>query len=89
MGADYNAAMSAPDTIRELLTRDPFAPFRILTSGGESFVVRDPQTVALMRSQLFIAQPNSDRSTYVPYLHVAAIETIHNGNGRARRRKRR
>jgi len=80
--------MSAPDTIRELLDRDPFEPFRILTSAGESFLIRDPHTVALLRSEVFIAVPNTDRRSYVPYLHVAAIETIHNGNGRARRKRR-
>lgn len=72
------------DTIREMLTRDPFEPFRIATSGGESFIIRDPQTVALMKSQVFIAQPRSDRHTYIPLLHVVTVESIASG----RRRKR-
>ncbi|MBI5864383.1 MAG: hypothetical protein HZB38_07735 [Planctomycetes bacterium] len=75
------------DTIRELLLRDPFEPFRIVTSSGESFVVRDPVTVALMKSQVFIAQPRSDRSTYIPFLHITTVETIANGHT-ARRKGR-
>ena len=75
------------DTIREMLARDPFEPFRIVTSGGESFVVRDPHTVALMKSEVFIAHPRSDRRTFIPLLHVVTVETI--GNGRAPRGKRR
>lgn len=79
--------MAAPDTIRELLDRDPFQPFRILTSGGESFVIRDPHSIAMMKSEVFIAHPGSDRRSYVPYLHVAAVDTL-NGNGHARRKRR-
>lgn len=80
-----------PQAIRELLGRDPFEPFRILTSAGESFTVRDPHTVALLKSEVFIAHHNSDRRTFLPYLHVAAIDTIRNGrsaNGSARRKRR-
>ncbi len=83
--------MAASDTIRDLLDRDPFEPFRILTSAGESFTIRDPHSVALMNTQVFIAAPRTDRSTYVLYTHVAAVETISNGrgsNGAARRKRR-
>lgn len=80
------------ETIRDMLTHDPFEPFRILTSAGEAFVVRDPQTVALMKSEVFIAQANSDRRTFLPLLHIAAIETLVSGgrrDGTASRRRRR
>lgn len=76
------------DNIIELLDREPFSPFRILTSGGESFVIRDPHTIALNQSHVFIAHTGSDRMTFVPYLHVAAVDTLTNGHP-ARRRKRR
>ena len=44
-----------------------------------------PDLTVLMKSRLFIAVPNSDKSIYVPYLHIAALETL-NGtrNGRTR-----
>jgi len=74
------------ETIREMLARDPFEPFRIVTSGGESFIVRDPHTVALMKSEVFIAQPKTDRRTFIPLLHVITVKTI--GNGLAFRRIR-
>jgi hypothetical protein len=41
-----------------------------------------------MRSRLFIALPNSDRSIYVPYLHIAALETLANGHKAPRRRRK-
>lgn len=82
--------MSTADTIREWLDRDPFEPFRILTSAGESFIVRDPHNVALLKSEVFIARPNSDKRSYLPLLHVAAVESLRNGHPRRpRRRKRR
>jgi hypothetical protein len=77
------------ETIREMLEREPFAPFRILSSCGEAFIVRDPHTVALLKSEVFIAQPNSDRRTFLPLMHVAAVETLGaHRNGGSRRRKR-
>lgn len=79
--------MSAQDTIKEKLSSDPFEPFRIVTSSGDRYDIRNPHLVALMKSQVFIATPGSDRSTYVLYLHVSAIETIGNGHPRRRGRK--
>jgi hypothetical protein len=78
------------DTIREMLERDPFETFRIVTTSGEFFYVRDPHSVALMKSQVFVAQTNTDRRTFIPLLHVSTVETIGNGraNGARRRRKR-
>ncbi len=73
------------DDIREVLKRDPFEPFRVVTSSGESYAVRDPQSAAVMKSRLFIALPN-DRWTLVPYLHVSAIETSASGRSRGRKR---
>lgn len=71
------------DTIQEMLDRDPFEPFRIVTSAGESFAIRDPHTVALMKSEVFITHPRSDRRTFIPLLYVVTVETL--GNGRKRR----
>jgi hypothetical protein len=39
-----------------------------------------------MRTKLFVAEPRSDRSATVPYLHVAGVEEVGNGNGNGRGR---
>jgi|CXWL01.1.fsa_nt_gi hypothetical protein len=78
--------------IRELLARDLFEPFRLSLSSGESHIVRDPSLAVVMKSEVFIAHANSDRHTFIPLLHVAAVEKLgsNNGNGsHSRRRKRR
>ena len=74
------------DTIRERLDREPFEPFRIVTSAGEHYTIHDPHTVALMKSEVFVAHPKSDRRTFIPLLHVATVETLPNGSSTRRRK---
>ncbi|MBI5864826.1 MAG: hypothetical protein HZB38_10015 [Planctomycetes bacterium] len=76
------------DELRELLTRDPFEPFRLRLTSGDTYEIRDPQSVAVMKSRMFVAMPGGDHWLFVPFLHVAAIESIRNGHA-SRRRKRR
>jgi hypothetical protein len=61
--------------IKERLTREPFEPFIIHSSSGHSFSVPQPFLVALMKSKVFIAYPNSDRWAELSYLHIAALES--------------
>ena len=83
--------MTTGANIREKLAREPFQPFCIRVTSGDAYVVRNPALVVVMRSELFIAQPNSDRHAFIPLLHVAAVETMGRSNGdrpRVRRRKK-
>lgn len=76
--------------IKERLSKDPFEPFRIRSSSGECYDIPSPFLVALMKSKLFIAVPNSDRWAELSYLHVAALESAGNGHsGRGPHGKRR
>ncbi len=72
--------------IRELLDCEPFHPFRIRASSGMVYDVRNPGLVVILKSQLFIAEANSDRFSIVPLLHVAGIELISNRHSRRPRR---
>ena len=60
----YNESMSR-ESIVELLDRDLFEPFRIVTSSGESYAVRNPNLVPLMKSRLFVALPDGERWTFL------------------------
>jgi hypothetical protein len=73
------------NTIRERLWREPFEPFRIRSSSGQAYTVASPDLVVLLRTEIFIAEPNSDRWAQIPYLHVAGVENISNGHSRKRR----
>lgn len=75
--------------IKEMLDREPFQPFRMCLSNGGSYEVRNPDMVALMKSKLFVALPDSEKWSFVSYLHIAALEVLNgrsNGHGRKRRR---
>lgn len=73
--------------IKERLSKDPFEPFRLRSSSGDSYDITTPFQVALMKSKIFIAFPHSDRWAELSYLHVAALESVENGDTRRRRRK--
>ena len=67
-----------------LLERDPFEPFRVVTSAGVTYDVKNPHATAVMKSRLFITT-RDDRWVLVPYLHIAALEKL--TNGKSRRKK--
>ncbi len=77
------------DNIRELLDRDPFVPFRLVLSSGRHYDVVDPQMTVLLKSEIFIAFPDGERSSLVPLLHVTSVETLPDGRGRRRTRRKR
>jgi hypothetical protein len=69
------------DTIKERLRREPFQRFSVRTSSGKRYTIHNPDLVVMMKSEIFIAAPNSDRFVQLPYLHIAGIEGRSNGNG--------
>lgn len=69
--------------LRAFLDREPFEPVRVRLSSGNAHEIRNPELAVVMRTRLFVAQPGTDRYTLIPFLHIAAVETI--GNGRPRR----
>jgi len=76
--------------INELLTREPFSPFRIKFSKQESVVIRNPDLVVVMKRDLFVADPSRDRFHLYALIHVVGVETLGNGHPSGlRRRKRR
>jgi len=76
------------ETIREKLEQVPFVPFLIRASSGHAYKVTDPSLVVLMKTKVFVAEPRSDRSATVPYLHVAGVEESGNGTSRGVRQRR-
>ena len=73
--------------LKERLLRDPFEPFLIRSSSGKAYTVSQPLLVAMMKTKVFIAAPNSDRWDELSYLHIAALESPPSARrtGRARR----
>lgn len=68
-------------TYRELLNQQPFKPFRLIMSSGESFDVRHPEMAWLTRTDILVGIDETD--DHVPgefricsLLHVATIEPL-------------
>lgn len=68
-------------TFREMLTRRPFKPVRIVTSSGQSYEIRHPEMALLTRTDLLIGTDLADDGVpaefkIVSLLHVTAIEPL-------------
>jgi len=68
-------------TFRELLSKRPFRPFRLLMSSGERYEVRHPETAMLTRSDLLVGVDTQDDGVPAEFricslLHVATVEPI-------------
>jgi hypothetical protein len=72
------------DTIDDLLKRQPFEPFRVVTSSGDRYDVRLPELVLRVKNGLYIGLGGrgivADKAAFVSLLHITAIETGANGN---------
>ncbi len=64
------------ETIRDWLNRRPFEPFVIRLSNGESYDVRHPENVILMKTRLIVGYPEADRAVHVALIHVNGIEEL-------------
>lgn len=66
---------------RDFLTKRPFIPFKVVTSSGQTYEVRHPETAFLTRTAIFIGvnvgdDGFPDDARIVSLLHIAAIEPI-------------
>ena len=60
--------------IRDLLKHLPFRPFLIHLSNGETYEVRHPEFAILLKSNLVIGYPESDRIAIAPLIHINNID---------------
>jgi hypothetical protein len=68
------------EELQDILDREPFQPVRLRLTSGDSREITRPGMAMLLKSRLFIATPDSDHWTLIPFLHIASIETIDNGH---------
>ena len=78
---------------RELLTAQPFRPFRLVMSSGKKYDVRHPEMAFLSRTSIYVGVDVADDEIPADFricslLHVTAIEPLNEKNGtRASKRK--
>jgi len=76
------------DDMRSAVRTEPFHPFRVHLSNGQSYDVFHPEFVGLTRNSVYVGVPAPsdevpDRMIQCDLLHIVAIEPIVDG---ARRR---
>jgi hypothetical protein len=73
----------------EFLNREPFAPFRIALTSGQSLDVRHPNLVAVGASIMHVFLPKSDRYVAVRMNQLVSLELLPgNGKGGSSTRRR-
>lgn len=61
--------------LRELLNREPFVPIRIKLSNGDSYDLKDPSVVVVMKSSVFFALPD-DGFKIITLMHIVSAESL-------------
>lgn len=64
------------DAIREMLRREPFQPFVIHLSSGESHEVRHPECLAIGKGRIAITDPDADRVAVCSLMHVTSVQFL-------------
>jgi hypothetical protein len=64
------------DAIREMLGREPFQPFAIHLSSGETHDVRHPECLIVGANRAVVYYPNDDRFVFCALLHINAVEAL-------------
>jgi len=68
-------------TIRDLLTEQPFKPFRLIMSSGQAYEVRHPEMAMLTRTDVLVGVDIEDdgfpaRFKICSLLHVTVVEPL-------------
>jgi hypothetical protein len=76
-------------TFRELLTKRPFQPFRLVMSSGNTYDVRHPEMAMLTRSDILVGVDETEEGVPAEFkicslLHVSAIEPLNGAESAAR-----
>jgi len=82
-----------PEELVQLLRRRPFIPLRLHTTDGQTYDIRHPDNVIVLRSRVDIGvmpDPGTgvvERVEYCSLLHIVRVEELHtassSGNGAA------
>ena len=64
------------DAIRDLKHREPFTPFRVVMTSGESYTVEHPDLLAMNENQLVYCLPRSNRVIYMRLVEIVTVDDI-------------
>jgi hypothetical protein len=64
------------DVIRELAHRQPFVPFVIRLSNGETHEIRHPECVVVGKTSAVVYYPEQDRFVFCSLIHINSVEAL-------------
>ncbi len=67
------------ESVQQLLRRRPFEPFEVHLSNGEVHRIENPEFAVLLRSNLFIGYPDSNRFALCFLLHIVGLQRTPDG----------
>lgn len=59
--------------LREFLSRKPFDSLRLHLTSGETVEIRDPCSVAVMKSRMFVTTSGTDRWRFLALRDIVAV----------------
>ncbi len=69
-----------PEDIREFTRKQPFEPYRLHITGGQTYDIRHPDQVIVLRSRLVIGVSGNDsipdRVEHIALVHIVRIEEL-------------
>jgi hypothetical protein len=74
------------ETIRDLRSRDPFIPFRIVMTSGEGYLIENSELLAIAKTQVVYCFPRSDRVAHLRINQIASVEELDLKSERKRKR---
>ncbi len=74
-------------TFREILAQQPFKPFRLVMSSGQTYEVRHPEMAWLTRTSILVGIDQTEEGVPAEFkicslLHVTAIEPLNAAESR-------
>ena len=60
----------------DLINREQFHSFAIITSAGVRYDITDPNAMAIARDKLHYYFPKADRAIHVPFDQIATVEEL-------------
>jgi len=64
------------DELKELLDKEPFESFRIISTSGDRYTIENPHNVALGESRIGIFPPRTNRWIVLRLNQITALESI-------------
>ena len=64
------------ETIREWLSRKPFEPFLLSLSNGETWPIKHPENVIVLKTRLILGYPETDSIVHIALIHINSIRLL-------------